>query len=86
MRQIKFELQALKELEGWIRTQPKTAAKIVDLLQEISKTPFEGKGKPEPLKNKFKGFWSRRITDEHRLIYEVTAQSINVLSCQGHYE
>ena len=86
MRQIKFELQALEELEGWIRTQPKTAAKIVDLLQEISKTPFEGKGKPEPLKNKFKGFWSRRITDEHRLIYEVTAQSINVLSCKGHYE
>ena len=50
MRQIKFELQALEELEDWIRTQPKTAAKIVDLLQEISKTPFEGKGKPEPSK------------------------------------
>lgn len=85
MRQIKFELQALKELEEWIRIHPKTAAKILDLLQEISRTPFQGKGKPEPLKNNFKGFWSRRITDEHRLIYSVTENSINVLSCKGHY-
>ncbi len=86
MRQIKFEMRALAELEDWIRTQPKVAAKIVELLQEICKTPFEGKGKPEPLKNKYKGFWSRRITDEHRLIYDVTEQAIRVVACKGHYE
>jgi len=85
MRQIKFEIDALKELEEWIQVHPKTVSKIIDLLQEIGKTPFEGKGKPEPLKNKFKGFWSRRITEEHRLIYEVTATTINVVSCKGHY-
>ena len=86
MRQIKFEADALQELEGWIREHPKTASKIVNLLQEIAKTPFEGKGKPEPLKHEFKGCWSRRISDEHRLIYEVTESSINVLSCKGHYQ
>jgi toxin YoeB len=85
MRQIKFEYGALKELEEWILVHPKTAAKILDLLQEVCKTPFEGKGKPEPLKHKFKGFWSRRITDEHRLIYEVTESSINVVTCKAHY-
>ena len=68
MRQIKFETSALSELEGWIKVHPRTASKIINLLQEISKTPFEGKDKPEPLKHKLKGFWSRRITDEHRLI------------------
>ena len=68
MRQIKFETSALTELEDWIKVHPRTASKIINLLQEISKTPFEGKDKPEPLKHKLKGFWSRRITDEHRLI------------------
>lgn len=86
MRQIKFEQQALKELEEWIKIHPKTAAKILELLQEIGRTPFEGKGKPEPLRHQFKGFWSRRITDEHRLVYEVTEHSINVLSCKWHYQ
>ena len=85
MRQIKFEAAALDELEEWVKVHPKTASKILDLLQEICKTPFEGKGKPEPLKHKFKGLWSRRINEEHRLIYEVTASFINVLSCKGHY-
>ena len=86
MRQIKFEADALKELEEWIIVQPKIAGKIISLIREISKTPFDGKGKPEPLKHHLKGFWSRRINNEHRLIYEVTGTFINVLSCKGHYE
>jgi toxin YoeB len=86
MRQIKFEISALSELEDWVKIHPKTALKILDLLQEICKNPFEGKGKPEPLKHKYKGFWSRRITDEHRIIYEVTESHINVVSCKGHYD
>ena len=85
MRQIKFEYQALEELEEWVKTNPKTAAKLLDLIQEICKTPFEGKGKPEPLKHKFKGFWSRRITDEHRLIYSVSEEFVSIVSCKGHY-
>ncbi len=86
MRQIKFEAEAMAELEDWIKLHPKTALKIVDLLQETCISPFDGKGKPEPLKHKFKGLWSRRITDEHRLIYEVTESFISVLSCKGHYQ
>jgi len=68
MRQIKFEADALKELEEWIIVQPKIAGKIISLIREISKTPFDGKGKPEPLKHHLKGFWSRRINNEHDLI------------------
>ena len=86
MRQIKFEAAALEELEEWIHVHPRTASKILDLIKEISKTPFEGKGKPEPLKHKLKGLWSRRINQEHRLIYEVTESFISIVACKGHYE
>ncbi len=85
MRQIKFEAKALGELEEWIKIHPKTASKIIDIIQEIVKKPFEGKGKPEPLKHKLKGYWSRRINEEHRLIYEVTDTMINIIACKGHY-
>ena len=76
MRQIKFEADALSELEDWVRIHPKTALKILDLLKEITKTPFEGKGKPETPKNKYKAFWSGRISDDHRLIYEVATSQL----------
>lgn len=85
-RQIRFESEAMKELEEWVKFNPKIASKIIDLIQEICKSPFEGKGKPEPLKHKLKGYWSRRISDEHRRIYSVSEEFISVLSCKGHYE
>jgi len=85
MRKIEFEIDALKELDDWVNTSPRTASKILELLREISKTPFEGKGKPEPLKHGLKGFWSRRITQEHRLIYRVTDDAVSIVSCKGHY-
>jgi toxin YoeB len=86
MRQIRFEYNALEELEDWVRSNPKTASRILDLIQEICKTPFEGKGKPEPLKHKFKGYWSRRINEDHRIVYSVTQDTISILSCKGHYQ
>ena len=61
-------------------------AKIVSLLAEIAKSPFEGTGKPEPLKYALKGKWSRRINQEHRLVYEVKDEVIIVLSCRYHYQ
>jgi toxin YoeB len=85
MRKVEFEIDALKELDDWVNTSSRTASKILELLREISKTPFEGKGKPEPLKHGLKGFWSRRITQEHRLIYRVTDDAVSILSCKGHY-
>jgi toxin YoeB len=54
-------------------------------LEEISEHPFSGTGKPEPLKHKLSGNWSRRINKEHRLVYEVLEDSVNVLSARGHY-
>lgn len=60
--------------------------KIFELIKDVERNPFSGIGKPEPLKHKFKGLWSRRITKEHRLIYKVTAEEIIFVSCRFHYE
>ena len=60
--------------------------KIVELLKDIERSPFSGIGKPEPLKYELSGFWSRRISDEHRLVYQVTDQEIFVAACKGHYD
>ncbi|MEI6535590.1 MAG: Txe/YoeB family addiction module toxin [Verrucomicrobiaceae bacterium] len=61
------------------------AAKIVKLVMECRGTPFRGTGKPEPLKHQFAGCWSRRIDQEHRLVYRVENQALVILSCRFHY-
>ncbi len=68
------------------KTYKKTLARINELLRDISRTPFTGIGKPEPLKHKYKGFWSRRITDEHRLIYKIRVDEICIAKCRFHYD
>ena len=60
--------------------------KVRKLIQETAKTPYEGTGKPEPLKYDYAGCWSRRITDEHRLVYKVSADLIEIVSCKFHYK
>jgi toxin YoeB len=85
LRQILFDPEAFEDYQQWIRENPKLAFRIGDLILEITKTPFTGKGKPEPLKHEYKGCWSRRITDEHRLIYKVTDSHIFILACRHHY-
>lgn len=70
----------------WQETDMKIAGKINDVLKDIARHPFSGIGKPEPLKNKYKGFWSRRITDEHRLIYQIKNDEILVAKCRFHYD
>ncbi|MBK7936509.1 MAG: Txe/YoeB family addiction module toxin [Lewinellaceae bacterium] len=62
------------------------ARKINQLLKDISRDPFRGLGKPEPLKHKIQGWWSRRITSEHRLIYKIVNDEIWVDSLKGHYD
>jgi toxin YoeB len=86
MRTIVFSPDALRQLDEWKKTHPKIAIKIVALITSISETPFSGIGKPEPLKFDLKGKWSRRISHEHRLVYEVTDQEIKILSCRFHYD
>ena len=70
----------------WQKTDKKILKRINDLLKDISRHPFEGIGKPEPLKHKYKGLWSRRITDEHRLIYQIKDDEIRIIKCRFHYD
>ena len=70
----------------WQKTDKKILSKINNLLKEISRDPFSGAGKPEPLKYKYKGFWSRRIDAEHRLIYKVKDDEILIAKCRFHYD
>ncbi len=82
---ISFSLTSLQHLHFWIVNDRKIALRILRLIEEIMRSPFDGIGKPEPLKGDFKGFWSRRITDEHRLIYKYTDGQLIIHSCRFHY-
>ncbi len=70
----------------WQKYNKKYVKRINALLKDISRTPFKGLGKPEPLKHKYKGFWSRRIDKEHRLIYMVKDDDILIAKCRFHYD
>lgn len=70
----------------WQKTNKKYVTRINDLLKSISRTPFTGIGKPEALKHKYKGFWSRRIDNEHRLTYAVKDNEILIAKCRHHYD
>ena len=85
MRNIEFVPKAFKEYQDWIQTDRKIALRIGDLIKDILRNPFEGLGKPEPLKHQFKGAWSSRIDQEHRLIYSITENSVVIFSCYSHY-
>ena len=70
----------------WQQTDKKILKKINELIKEIKRNPFEGIGKPEPLKNELSGCWSRRIDKEHRIVYKIDAESIFVMQCRFHYD
>lgn len=80
-----FKPQAFEDLTYFIKTEVKTAKKIMDLIENIQRTPFEGLGKPEPLKYGLSGKWSRRIIKEHRLVYSVDDQTLTIYQCRYHY-
>lgn len=89
--QIEFSQKAKADLEFWLKSGNKTILnKIYSLIEDIQLHPFEGIGKPEPLKYNLSGKWSRRINQEHRLIYEITNENtieiLDILSLKGHYE
>ena len=87
MRQLIFDSGAFDDFCNWAIYDKQTFKKILELLKSIKRTPFKGIGKPEPLKFDQSGFWSRRITHEHRLIYKVDDQNnILIASCKGHYD
>jgi len=76
---------ALDDLRYWLKTDKRQAERILALVEEIRRTPFEGAGKPEPLRFQLAGCWSRRIDREHRLVYQVEETEIVVLACRFHY-
>jgi toxin YoeB len=77
--------ESWEEYEKWQQEDKKIIKKINSLITDIKRDFFNGLGKPEPLKHELSGCWSRRITNEHRLVYEVTDYSIVILSCRYHY-
>jgi len=88
---IEFTDHGWEEYNYWVDTDVEIAQKINLLLKEIGRTPFTGTGKPEPLKNELQGFWSRRITGEHRLVYRVSGKKgvdhkCSVIQCRFHYD
>lgn len=85
MKYVFFE-ESWEDYIFWQETDKKKFKRINELLKSISRTPFEGIGKPEPLKNQLTGFWSRRIDLEHRIIYRVENDEIIILKCRFHYE
>ena len=77
--------ESWEEYVEWQSQDKKILKKINSLIKDIKRDPFDGIGKPEPLKYELSGCWSRRISDEHRLVYEVTEYSIVMISCKFHY-
>ena len=85
MKKTWFE-EAWDDYVYWQSQDKKTIKRINDLLKDISRSPFQGIGKPEPLKGEFSGFWSRRIDNVNRLVYRIRDGYLEILSCKGHYE
>lgn len=84
-RKAIFHPEFREDLRYWVETNRKVALKILDLVEEILRDPFKGTGKPEPLKYLYPDAWSRRITQEHRLVYVVGAEQIDFVQARYHY-
>ena len=80
-----FAEQAWEDYLYWQKTDKKMVKRINLLLKEISRDPFEGVGKPEPLKHALSGYWSRRINDEHRIVYKVKEDALLIAQLRYHY-
>jgi toxin YoeB len=87
--QVKWASKAAEDFQYWKKNDPQNVERIRRLIKSIQETPFQGLGKPEPLRNNWAGYWSRRITGEHRLVYKVDGISPNdvltIAQCRFHY-
>ena len=84
-RQAVFQPEFREDLRHWVKTDRKAALRILELVEAVMNDPFTGIGKPEPLKYVLAGCWSRRITQEHRLVYRVSEARIDFLQARYHY-
>jgi toxin YoeB len=85
MREAVFQPEFREDLSHWVETNRKTALRVLKLVEDTLRDPFDGLGKPEPLKHMGANVWSRRITEEHRLVYLVQADRIDFLQARYHY-
>jgi len=82
---IVFSEHAWEDYLSWQRTDTRMLRRVNRLIGEILRTPFEGTGKPEPLQHALSGYWSRRITDEHRIVYRVSGDEVQIAQLRYHY-
>lgn len=84
--EIVWQTTAWEDYLYWQQTDHKVLRRINDLIKDCVRNPFKGIGKPEPLRGNYAGYWSRRITDEHRLVYAVHEGRLHILQCRFHYK
>lgn len=82
---IVFSERAWEDYLHWQSNDPKLLARLNSLLKECTRTPFSGAGKPEPLRGQLSGWWSRRLTQEHRLVYKMSEDGLLIAQCRYHY-
>jgi toxin YoeB len=83
---IRFHPRGWEDCLHWQRTDKAMLRKVNQLIEAIRREPFGGLGQPEPLRHDLRGYWSRRITDEHRLVYFVAGDTVDILQCRYHYD
>lgn len=86
MSKFLFTEDAWEDYLYWQTQDEKILKRINQLLQDIERNGYNGIGKPEPLRGDLSGFWSRRIDDEHRIVYRVTEDRVEIIQCRGHYD
>ncbi len=84
-REALFSPQFREDLQYWVKTDRKASLRLLKIIESIMRDPFNGIGKPEPLRHRFTGAWSRRLTREHRIVYVVKAERIEFLQARYHY-
>ena len=80
-----FSPQAWEDYQHWLQTDKKTIRRINELIKHVARSHYDGIGKPEPLKHTLAGFWSRRITDEHRMVYRIAGRNLEIAQLRFHY-
>jgi toxin YoeB len=83
---LEFKPQAFEDLQFWVQADPKLAKRLLRLIEETLRDPFGGVGKPEPLRGELSGWWSKRIDQEHRLVYQVEGGRLIIAQARGHYD
>ena len=83
---VAFEKGAFEDFTSWATDDKKVYKRITSLIMDILRQPYSGFGKPEPLKHELQGYWSRRITEEHRLVYKVEHEIVIIVACKYHYQ